>query len=128
MRFITREMEVALNILEILHVTQERWTMKRMAEHLEENRTFIYKSARVLVRLGLISGDGCPGGGYLAEPGIPNLSLLRLYRGFGYNQVPSLLSESKVSGKALEKVNGMLRGLKFKDLLTEEETVCDTYS
>ncbi len=78
MRFMSREMEVGLNILQLLYanvVEKPYLSMPEIAETLRENEPFTHKVLRALKEKGYVRSYLGPSGGYSFEPGIERKTL-----------------------------------------------------
>lgn len=116
---LTREVQVALNILEALHYSSPKvMPIRALSEYLCESDFFLYKIMRTLTAKKYVESYKGGVGGYLLLKGSTHRRVATLLDDFDCLQRPSILSETRASGFLIEQVLHLFEDIPIKECFT----------
>jgi DNA-binding IscR family transcriptional regulator len=107
MKFVNRQMEIALNVMQLMFSSKpdkRQWTLPELAEQLNESELFTYQVLRELRGKGYVYSVRGVKGGYSLMVGVEAKSLAQFFNDFNKKYLPNPTMDARYASEKLAQV------------------------
>lgn len=127
MKFLDRDSELGLNILQLMYatkMTKPLWTAGDTAAKLKESELYLHKVYQKLREFGYVYAIRGPNGGYKLHPTAETYDLKAYLEHFNRKYTPSsILNTDAASEVANQRITAFLYRTRLKDLFESQRAI-----